>query len=63
MRDDKAGLFQLTSSYFTAGIVFDTVGRIRECAPILYWMKKQQWCKKEVIDYCNKKRWQYKEVV
>lgn len=48
---------QITSPYFCAGVVFNKHMVVVEAAPIIKYMKGWFWA--DVVDYCNKKGWDF----
>jgi hypothetical protein len=49
----------IVSSYFVAGIVLQD-DRVVEAAPIIQYMKKDGWTRKQVCEHVKKKRWSVK---
>ncbi len=55
-------LLRITSPYYVAGIVVDKFGNIRQCAPILYWMKKKQFKDKDIFRFCRYKKYEIETI-
>jgi hypothetical protein len=49
-------LVQIDSGYFCAGLVFDK-NHIISIAPVIGYMKKNDWTLTQVQQYCIKKKW------